>query len=84
VVLLRRPLHLTGTPGSRDWLANVKADPRVVVEAGGIRVAGKAREVTDRGFKRRFFEDAPWAEARWSQAGLDRLVAESPMIEVEF
>src|SRR5690554_3916774 len=77
---------VTGTPGPRDWLANVRANPRVVVEVAGLLVEGTAREITDLEFRRRFFSAPDNPEARWytTQAGLERLVAESPMIELEF
>jgi hypothetical protein len=31
---------ITGTPGRRDWLANLEADPRIVVHALGRDPAG--------------------------------------------
>lgn len=72
---------VTGTPGRRDWLANVIADPRVVVHALGMEFDGVASLIDDEGFRRRFFTRA---ETSWysSQAQLDRLVATAPMIEV--
>jgi deazaflavin-dependent oxidoreductase (nitroreductase family) len=74
---------VTGTPGRRDWLANVRANPRVTVSAAGHRLEAVAGEVADESFRRRFFRQP---EARWysSQAGYERLVAEAPMIELTF
>lgn len=74
---------VTGTPGPRDWLANVRADRRVIVEVAGLTVEATAREVADRDFRSRFFAHS---HARWysSQAGYERLVAEAPMIELDF
>lgn len=74
---------ITGTPGPRDWLANVRANPAVVVHAGGSDHPGHAIEITDEGWKRRFFEQTQ-NEVHWyrEQAGLSRLVADSPMIEI--
>ncbi|HEX6945824.1 MAG TPA: nitroreductase/quinone reductase family protein [Acidimicrobiia bacterium] len=74
---------VTGTPGPRDWLANVRSDPRVIVAIPGMQVDSIAREVDDLEFRRRFFADS---QARWysTQAGYERLVAEAPMIELVF
>ncbi len=72
---------ITGTPGRRDWLANVRADPTVVIAAGGVCYRGVAVEVTDPRWKRSFFEHR---QASWyrTQAELDALVAAAPMIEI--
>ena len=73
---------ITGTPGSRDWLANVRADPRVVISAPFGSFDGTASEIHDAAFRRRVFTD-PRADWYRTQAELDRLVASAPMIEVE-
>ena len=76
---------ITGTPGPRDWLANVQADPRLVVHALGQDLPASARPITDRSFRRRFFARSD-REIDWylSQAHLDALVDAAPMIEVVF
>lgn len=73
---------ITGTPGRRDWLANVVADPRVIVHIDGMDIPARARVVTDTEFRRRVFTQP---DTRWysTQAQFDRLVATAPMIEVE-
>ena len=72
---------MTGTPGRRDWYANVLADPRIVIEARHGHFPGLARVVTDPDFRHRFFRDQ---SARWysTQAELKALVDTAPMIEV--
>ncbi len=74
---------ITGTPGKRDWLANVLADPRVTIHAHGLDHPATARVIDDHGFRRRVFTDP---EIGWyrTQAELDRLVADAPMIEIDF
>jgi deazaflavin-dependent oxidoreductase (nitroreductase family) len=77
---------ITGTPGRRDWLANVRHDPRVVVHLkrqAQVDVAAEAHEVVDEPTRRRVFEHL---SARWyrSQAPVDELVAAAPMIELTF
>lgn len=72
---------ITGTPGRRDWLANVRNDPRVVIGVRGRELHTTAEEILDIEFRRRVF-DRP--ETHWytSQAELERLVETAPMIEV--
>lgn len=72
---------ITGTPGRRDWLANVRSRRDVVIGVSGTEIEATVREVHDREFRRRVFDHR---ETRWysSQADLDRLVETAPMIEV--
>ncbi|HSJ70682.1 MAG TPA: nitroreductase family deazaflavin-dependent oxidoreductase [Acidimicrobiia bacterium] len=72
---------ITGTPGRRDWLANVRANPRVTVSAGNGDFHGTATEVDDAAFKRRVFTDAQIGWYR-TQADLDELISTAPMVEV--
>ncbi len=74
---------ISGTPGRRDWMANVLANPSIVVHAHGHDFAGSARVVEDLEIRRRFFThpDVGWYR---TQADLERLVATAPMIEVVF
>ena len=72
---------ITGTPGRRDWLANVRNRQDVVIGVSGTDIEARVREVDDREFRRRVFTHR---ETSWysSQAELDRLVETAPMIEV--
>ena len=72
---------ITGTPGRRDWYANVLANPRVVIETRHGDFPGLATVVTDPVFRRRFFMEG---RARWysTQSELEALVDTAPMIEV--
>lgn len=74
---------ITGTPGKRDWLANVRADPRVTVSAPLGSFGGVVREVTDEAWRRSFFVESQTSWYR-SQADLDDLVSSAPMVEVLF
>lgn len=73
---------ITGTPGPRDWYANVMADPRVVVHVAGEDVPARAVPVDDLAFRRRFFESRA---AGWyaTQAQLEHLVETAPMVVIE-
>lgn len=72
---------ITGTPGRRDWLANVRSNPRVVIGANGTEIEAVAREVVSLEFRELVFTQP---ETRWyaTQAELRRLVEGAPMIEV--
>ena len=74
---------ITGTPGVRDWYANVLADPSIVIHALGMELPALAQPITDRATRRMLFEHP---DLRWysSQAPLEELVATSPMVEVRF
>lgn len=74
---------ITGTPGRRDWLANVRANPSVVIGVHGTEIEATAREIVDRGFRELVFSQR---ETRWysTQSELLRLVETAPMIEVVF
>lgn len=76
-------LVITGTPGRRDWLANLQSDPRMTVHVLGHDLPAVARPVTDGGFRRRFFTQSN-QEVAWyrSQAELDQLVENAPMVEI--
>ena len=75
---------VTGTPGRRDWYANILSDPRVTIHVKypeSFDVHTEASVVEDLGFRRRFFAAREPAWYR-SQVELDRLVAKAPMISL--
>lgn len=74
---------ITGTPGTRDWMANVRSNPQIIVHAGGLDINATAVVVEDAGFRRTVFSQE---QTRWysTQAEFDRLVETAPMIEVVF
>ena len=74
---------ITGTPGRRDWLANVKADPRIVVHVDDSDLDATASIVDDLTLRRSVFT-RPQTSWYSSQAELDHLVAIAPMVEVHF
>jgi deazaflavin-dependent oxidoreductase (nitroreductase family) len=74
---------ITGTPGRRDWMANLSADPRLTIHVGGRDIEATAAPITDPSFRRKVFT-RPQTSWYTSQAELDRLVATAPMVEIHF
>ena len=74
---------ITGTPGRRDWFANVKARPEVIVHVAGFDLPASVRVVDDRSFRHRFFTH-PGVSWYRTQSELDALVERAPMVEVIF
>jgi deazaflavin-dependent oxidoreductase (nitroreductase family) len=83
-VLVDGQIVLTGTPGPRDWLANLRAHPDAVLHlrapAGDLAVV--AEEVTDPAERRRVAEEAgrlqPWyADQPYS---VEEWVEDAPMV----
>lgn len=74
---------ITGTPGRRDWMANLYADPRLTIHVRGRDIPAIASPVRDEAFRRTVFTRP---QTMWysSQAELDHLVATAPMVEIHF
>lgn len=72
---------ITGTPGRRDWLANVRANPRVVIGVQGTQIEATAHEVVDSELRELVFSRN---ETSWysTQSEFRHLVDKAPMIEV--
>lgn len=72
---------ITGTPGRRDWLANLRADPALTVHVDGRDIEATASPVVDRELRRRVFT---MPQTRWysTQAELDELIESAPMVEI--
>jgi hypothetical protein len=86
MMVLADRFFITGMPGRRDWLANLRADSGLVVHLKrGIELDLPARavEVTDEVTRRLVIEHlaASWYRG---QAPVDVLVARAPMVEVTF
>jgi len=78
-------LVITGTPGPRDWYANLLADPACVIhlkERIRADVAATAAPVLDPAIRAEVFQHL---EATWYRnqgESLETLVAEAPMVEL--
>jgi deazaflavin-dependent oxidoreductase (nitroreductase family) len=73
-------VYLTGTPGRRDWYANLKANPDFTLhlkrgETADVPV--RARRVEDQAERRRVFE-------RLRPTQVEAWTASAPLVEVEF
>ncbi|HEU4894709.1 MAG TPA: nitroreductase family deazaflavin-dependent oxidoreductase [Acidimicrobiia bacterium] len=74
---------ITGTPGRRDWLANLNANPNLTIHVQGRDIPATATPVRDVVFRRKVFTRP---QTMWysSQAELDHLVETAPMVEIHF
>lgn len=79
-------IFITGTPGPRDWYANLHTDNALTFhlkESVQADLPGRARVVHDRATRRLVFEHPAAAWYR-SQTPLDELIATAPMVEISF
>lgn len=77
-------LVITGTPGERDWLANIRRDPRVVVhlkEGATADLSGTAVEVLDPS-ERHDILTHPTTQWYRSRASVAELVGAAPTITI--
>lgn len=82
-------VYITGTPGSRDWLANLAADPRFtfhVKEGASADLPARAELITDPAERRRIMGAVMRGNAwfREQSFDLDAWVAGSPLVAVSF
>ncbi|MDP6823906.1 MAG: nitroreductase/quinone reductase family protein [Dehalococcoidia bacterium] len=79
-------VFITGTPGPRDWYANLAANPEFTFhlkESASIDLPARAAPVTDPAERERVMS-APATEWYRGQASMEQLIARSPMVEVHF
>lgn len=77
---------ITGTPGPRDWYANVLADPRMTLhlrDGSPVDLDAIATPILDPDTRREVL-GAPTTSWYRTQTTLDDLVANSPMVELTF
>ncbi|MCY4624088.1 MAG: nitroreductase/quinone reductase family protein [Chloroflexi bacterium] len=80
-------VYLTSLPGKRSWFANMLANPDMtfhVKESAQRDIPSKAVPITDSDEKRDILTRMKAAEARMAHMDVDRWVAESPLIRVDF
>ena len=78
-------IYITGTPGRRDWYANMLATPEFgfhLKQSATADLQARAHPITDGGEKRAVFQTVLARLDRQDQ--LDQWVAGSPLVRVEF
>lgn len=78
-------IYITGTPGARDWYANLIENPDFTFhlkESTRADLAATARPVTDPGEKREVLEKILTKLERSEE--IDNWVSDSPLVEVDF
>ncbi len=80
-------IYITGTPGQRDWFANMRANPALrfhLKESIQADLDATTTNVTDEEERRRVFND-PSAEWYLRQGDtMEDLIADAPMVRLEF
>jgi deazaflavin-dependent oxidoreductase (nitroreductase family) len=82
-------VYITGTPGPRDWYANLLAQPQLVFhvkEGAHADLPARATPITEPAERRRIM-GAIMASNAWFRSqsyDLDSWVASSPLVAVEF
>ena len=80
-------VYLTSMPGKRGWYANMLANPDMtfhVKQSVQRDIPSRAVPVTDPDAKRDILAKMKAAEERMAHLDVDRWVAESPLIRVDF
>jgi deazaflavin-dependent oxidoreductase (nitroreductase family) len=75
--------YLTGSPGRRDWYANLKANPELVIHVKSgepVDLHARARPIEEPDERRKVFERL-LDSTRYE---LDAWIARSPLAELEF
>jgi len=86
VVKVGERVLIGGTPGRRDWIANLRADPRLMVHLKESVVAdlpATATEVADPDVRREVWTHLTTNWYR-GQTPLDDLIADAPLVELAF
>src|SRR6266536_638792 len=77
-------LYITGTPGRRDWYANLVANPQFTFhlkQSTQADIPAKAIPITDAATRRQVLTQVV---AKWNkQAELEAFVQSSPLVEVQ-
>ncbi len=79
--------YITGTPGTRDWYANLLAEPRFVFHLKGSTrrdLRATAIPITDPAEKRRILRATTTIWTEPGERDVEERVAGSPLIEVRF
>lgn len=83
-------IYITGTPGTRDWYANMVANPDFTLhlkDSIEADLSARATPVTDKAQRRevfqRIFQNIEKKTGRGSGRNLDEWVGKSPLVQVE-
>ncbi|WP_306215125.1 nitroreductase family deazaflavin-dependent oxidoreductase [Actinoplanes sp. RD1] len=72
---------LTGSPGSRDWYANLLANPSFTLHLDGHDLSVRARAVTDPAERAAILGEIVPGQS-WARDGLAAWLAGSPLVEI--
>lgn len=79
--------YLTGTPGPRDWYANLLVNPDFTFhlkQTAQADLPARARPITDEDERRQILSDSSMVWYQNQVGGVEPLVEGSPLVEVAF
>lgn len=80
-------VYISGTPGARDWYANLQAEPAFtfhVKEGATADLAARATPILDPAERRRIMTRIKAAHSYFAGDDLEQWVAGSPLVAVSF
>lgn len=80
-------VYITGTPGKRDWYANLLVNPALtfhVKEGARADLAARATPITDPAERRRIMQTVIQRNSWFSDGDIEAWVTGSPLVRVEF
>ncbi len=80
-------IFITGTPGKRDWYANLQADPNFTFhlkESLQADLPARARPILDLDTRRRILSGPEFSWYHRNSTSLEDFIQRAPLVEVDF
>ncbi len=80
-------IYITGTPGTRDWYANMLANPSIIFhikQSATIDISATVYPINDKAERRRILSDPAIVWYHNQVDSIEDLVEGSPLVEVVF
>ena len=84
---IENQVYITGTPGPRDWYANLLVQPRFIFhvkEGAHADLTARAAPITETAMRRRIMSEVMRQNSWFAAGDLEAWIAASPLVAVEF
>jgi deazaflavin-dependent oxidoreductase (nitroreductase family) len=84
---IENQVYITGTPGPRDWYANLLVQPQFIFhvkEGARVDLPARAAPITAAAVRRRIMAEVMRQNSWFADGDLEAWVAASPLVLVEF